>query len=177
MPICNRHGLYEQRTLVFILFIHFTHRSCLCAGSRTPSYRLAKNFNVFSFYYQIWFIFVFVTPQLFIFSNTSFRLCSHSPTTLSFCQHQTTSIRLSPTATFAFVNTNLSPTVLLIQMFAYCSLFVTYFVYFFINSLTQPFLPAFSFFLQPCVSATQQPIPLFVFATFRQQATIQLIFF
>ena len=32
-------------------------------------------------------------------------------------------------------------------------------------------------FFQPCASATQQPIPLFIFATFRQQATTQLIFF
>ena len=66
------------------------------------------------------------------------------------------------------------------------NLFDTYFVYFFINSLTQLFCLNFStpisasifvFFFHPCVSATQQPIPLFVFATFRQQATIQLIFF
>ena len=45
-----------------------------------PAFRLTdwQNFHMFLFLYQIWFIFVVVKPQLFIFSNTSYRLCSLS---------------------------------------------------------------------------------------------------
>ena len=103
-------------------------------------------------------------------SNNSDSFISNS--NFCFCQHQFV-VYSTPNSKVCL----LQPTSI--------SVFVTYFVYFFLNSLTQPFClnfqhpfrPAFSFFLQPCVSATQQPIPLFVFATFHQQATIQLIFF
>ena len=55
-----------------------------------------------------------------------------------------------------------------------CSLIATYLsliLYTFLSTASRNhFCQHFRF--QPCVSATQQPIPLFVFATFRQQATI-----
>ena len=81
------------------------------------------------------FIFVYVKPHLLIFSNTSFRLYSHSTPTLSLCQSSTTTIHLYPTTTLRSMLT---------YMFIFYNLFDTYFVYFFINSLTQLFCLNFS---------------------------------